>query len=164
VAAYLNHYGGLCGWLGNYRATVEVYNKGETTSDDTIAVVLHYVIKDDKKTIEKLDAKDIVQLSLRNIAPGETATGTSTTLRDYCLRDEDVVVVVFDRSKYLPQEDLSVELNIPQSWIEEWTNEAKEFCSADPEKCARTAGIFVGNIIKTVTGTSSGNYGTVPAL
>ena len=56
------------------------------------------------------------------------------------------------QTRYLPQRDLSIELKVPQSFVEEWVSEAKDWCAQEKEECAKVAGIFVGNVIKTVAG------------
>jgi len=142
-------------WWGVFdeigKCAVELKNMGEVDSDSTAVLLLIYTV--DTKTNE-ISEKPITEklLDFGNIAPGAYKVRRETDEMSEFIwgPKEDVVAIVFDRQRYMPQnENVISEVSIPSNLITEWVLEAKDYCSANPERCAKIAGIFVGNVIKT---------------
>lgn len=130
---------------------VEAFNGGEMNTKWTIAVC-HVFEVEEGKTPNYLGS-DIIRLG--SIAKGESKKDESEEFDTRVMVDEDIVIVFYDSYEYIPEtssQDWAMRLNIPSSFVEEWMSDAKNWCAQEKEECAKVAGIFVGNIIKTVIG------------
>lgn len=128
-------------------ATVELYNGGDVSSEDTLAIVSVYTIEDGK-----ISLLDQCLIRFGGISKGEMKSKESRELDTSYWKDDDITVVVFDRNKYIPEQDFAVKLNLPGSTVDNLIEDAASYCSQSKEECAKVAGVFVGNVIKTVTG------------
>ena len=134
------------------KCVVKAVNTGDIQSEFTVAVCLVYEINktSGKPKPEPIGGDTIVFGSVMEHT--ETSYKESQKFNTHKATEEDVVIVFYDTYDYVSQKDWSKQISISNSVVEDWILEAKEFCSQDPERCAKVAGIVVGTAIKTATG------------
>jgi len=132
--------------------TVSLKNMGDIASDSTSVVLLVYLIENNTISSKPIASR---LLDFGNMATdGYPITKNTDRMYEFKWgKQEDAVAIIFDKWKYTPENKKEIQgVSIPDSITNEWIIEAKQFCSDDPERCAKVAGIFVGTAIKTATG------------
>lgn len=131
---------------GGITVDVKIANVGDEVSEDTTAIVLEYNIRGNTT---ELIGKDVIRFG--GIAKGEiTSVKTTKSLPNPCWDKQDIVVLVFDGSKYVPKEDLSSKLNIPQDKIIGIMSNALDYCNTNSLECVNAVGGFIGDILKGI--------------
>ncbi len=134
------------------KCKVKAINTGDIQSEYTVAVCLVYEI-DETTGQPKPNPIGGDTIVFGPVAEhDETEYEESVEFDTHRGKEEDIVIIFYDTYDYISEKDWSKRLSISSSIIEEWTAEAKQFCSEDPERCAEIVGIVVGTAIKTATG------------
>lgn len=133
---------------------VEITNRGEIDSEYTYAQVLIYKIENN--TIKDRIASDTI--SFGNMAPRDTDSETTERFYQFSMNyDEGAVLVIFDSYPYsTDNEKLLQEITVSESLIKDWVRDGKEWCEADPERCAKVAGIIIGETMKRIASGGAG--------
>src|SRR3990172_12426087 len=100
---------------------VKAINTGDVQSEFTVAVCLVYQIKDNKTYFLGADSHSFGSVAARGESPSWNSKIFEETKTLY---EEDAVIVFYDTNDYIPTTDWSLRLNIPNSFIEQWTLEA----------------------------------------
>lgn len=123
------------------QATVTVGNQGDLPSKDTMALVMVYDAES-----QYITDKDLIRLG--SISIGENTWKKSKILDTSYWHDEYILVVLFDGSEYLPENNLESMIAAPGSVVYDLVQGVSNYLAEHPE----VIGKIIGTTIKFMFG------------